>query len=63
MNITAGKNGQQSVVLPFESPIARKLVFSKLVDMTAVKQSLKRIFSHELAERIDVCRKSKSSYY
>jgi hypothetical protein len=52
------KTGNDQLVMPFESPLLRKLAFSKLTDATKTKFSLTRSLRLDLADRALKCSKS-----
>jgi hypothetical protein len=51
----------EHLIMPFESPLLRKLAFSKLTDATKTKFSMTRSLRLDLLDRILKCSKSKLS--
>jgi hypothetical protein len=60
INSTAfnNKNRNHPMTMPFESPILRKLAFSKLVDATTKRAMLTRIIQRELMQKTRKCLRS-----
>jgi hypothetical protein len=63
INVTAfnNNNKKQPMAMPFESPLLRKLAFTKLVDATAKRVSMASVIQRELIQKIRKC--LRSSYY
>jgi hypothetical protein len=57
-NATAFKTKKQQMSVPFESPLLRKLAFSKLVDATAKRSSMSRVIQRELLQKTRKCLRS-----
>jgi hypothetical protein len=52
------KSGNDQLAMPFESPLLKKLAFSKLTDATKAKFSITRSIRLDLADRALKCSKS-----
>jgi hypothetical protein len=59
MDSTKLKSSNEQLVLPFESPILRKLAFTKLVDATKTKASMIQTLRVYLLDRVTNCSKRK----
>jgi hypothetical protein len=55
----SGKNRLSEIISTYESPIAKKLVFSKLKDTIMSKYLLTRTLRRELMDRVQKCLKGK----
>jgi hypothetical protein len=52
-------SNNQQIQMPFESPLLRKLAYSKLVDATMQKVLISKIIKREVMQKIKGCIQSK----